>query len=103
MYDLIKCKGPMQGLLFLKDIKHARILCAGGDGTVGWLLEVMDKLDWPDGRPAVCVLPLGTGNDLARTLNWGGGYEGESIIKILERMERATVIQMDRYALSHSV
>lgn len=38
---------------------------------VGWILSALDQLQL-NPSPAVAVLPLGTGNDLARTLNWGG-------------------------------
>ncbi|CAI5444457.1 unnamed protein product [Caenorhabditis angaria] len=99
VYDLSKT-GPEPGLTLFSTLANCNILVCGGDGTIGWVLESMDKISFPYGRPPVAVLPLGTGNDLARCLRWGGGYENESLHKILEQIEKATLIDMDRWQIN---
>ncbi|VDO06759.1 unnamed protein product [Rodentolepis nana] len=80
-------------------LPNVRILVCGGDGTVGWILSEIDSLAlYPS--PPVAILPLGTGNDLARTLQWGPGYADEPLSKFLTSVEEGRVVLLDRWDIT---
>ncbi|KHG17144.1 Eye-specific diacylglycerol kinase [Gossypium arboreum] len=56
--------------------RNIRVVVAGGDGTVGWVLGCLGELHQKgrDPVPPVAVIPLGTGNDLSRSYGWGGSF-----------------------------
>ncbi|CAN1329630.1 Diacylglycerol kinase 7 [Linum perenne] len=69
-----------------------RIMVAGGDGTVGWVLGSLAELN-KEGRqpiPPVGVIPLGTGNDLSRSFGWGGSFPFAWKSAVKRSLDRAT-------------
>lgn len=94
--------GPVPGLFVFRNVPKYKILVCGGDGTVGWVLQCLDNV----GQDAVCqsppiaVLPIGTGNDLARVLRWGPGYTGnEDLSVLLQDVVEAEDVSLDRWAV----
>ena len=84
------------------NVAKYRVLVAGGDGTVGWVLGALDDMMpyLKEPHPPCGVLPLGTGNDLARALKCGGGYSGEKVMQILYSLEDSNVVDFDRFVES---
>ncbi|NXD96509.1 DGKD kinase, partial [Chaetorhynchus papuensis] len=98
VFDLMN-GGPHLGLRLFQKFSTFRILVCGGDGSVGWVLSEIDAL----GLHKQCqlgVLPLGTGNDLARVLGWGSLCDDDTqLLQILEKLERATTKMLDRWSV----
>jgi len=100
IWDL--ANGPPEPILesFLV-ISKLRILVCGGDGTVSWIISALDSLNLKQRKwPPIAILPLGTGNDLARVHGWGAGYNNESLISILEQISESYISILDRWELT---
>ncbi|XP_063061527.1 diacylglycerol kinase delta-like isoform X4 [Engraulis encrasicolus] len=117
VFDLMN-GGPHLGLRLFQKFDTFRILVCGGDGSVGWVLSEIDMLtlhkqcyrDTDGGRFGhqsqsltqcqLGVLPLGTGNDLARVLGWGSACDDDTQLpQILEKLERASTKMLDRWSI----
>ncbi|XP_031404646.1 diacylglycerol kinase 1 isoform X2 [Punica granatum] len=103
VFELSSSQGPEVGLYLFRKVPHFRVLVCGGDGTVGWVLNAIDKQNFVS-PPPVAILPAGTGNDLARVLSWGGGLgaveKQGGLFTFLHQIEHAAVTILDRWKVT---
>ncbi|XP_012523249.1 diacylglycerol kinase eta isoform X3 [Monomorium pharaonis] len=99
VFDLIKA-GPGPGLRLFRHFDPFRILVCSGDGSVGWVLSEIDRLGMHAKQCQIGVLPLGTGNDLARVLGWGSSCDDDTHLpQLLEKYEKASTKMLDRWSI----
>lgn len=84
--------------------ERLRIVVAGGDGTVGWVLGCLGELHKAgrDPVPPTAIVPLGTGNDLSRSFGWGGSFPFNwraAIKKTLDKATRNPTSRLDSWNL----
>lgn len=84
-----------------------RIIVCGGDGTMTWIMASVDmvrerlQLSTMSHKVYVSMMPLGTGNDLARTFGWGGTFRSACMKSSwVEAVRTASPTQLDRWLVS---
>ena len=96
----LSVEGPEARLQMFRDCSPpVRVIACGGDGTFGWLQSAIDAVGFQE-RPPVGHLPLGTGNDMSRSLGFGAGYAGENVKKLLSKFDDASVSMLDRWRVT---
>lgn len=83
-----------------------RLLVCGGDGTVTWVLHEIEKhmRDHPEllaQQPPIGIVPLGTGNDLSRSLGWGGKLRDSAhVVKYVKQAIAGTAVELDQWKVT---
>lgn len=93
-------KDPSSTLMLsrlLPETQFVIVIC-GGDGTVNWLLTVIDSMNLPI-EPIIAVMPIGTGNDLSNMLGWGYTFHDDSVDEFLTALRHASTIMIDRWRI----
>ncbi|XP_076324259.1 diacylglycerol kinase eta-like isoform X3 [Tachypleus tridentatus] len=98
VFDLMNI-GPRLGLCMFQSFHTFRVLVCGGDGSVSWVMTEIDKLNLHN-QCKLGILPLGTGNDLARVLGWGSACDDDTqLSQHLEKYELASTKLLDRWSI----
>jgi len=91
----------------LKDKRDFLILCGGGDGSISSITRLVEQASagLTGVQTTLCPLPLGTGNDLCRSLGWGHRNPSPNKLKrklreITNQFQNKKIIFIDKWSLS---
>jgi diacylglycerol kinase (ATP) len=94
--------GPAEALEIVKlSPVKCRLLVAGGDGSVAWVLNTIQEMNLDD-KVSVAICPIGTGNDLSRVMGWGAEIDEHDLVSadaIIEKIQRSERILLDRWLM----
>ncbi|CAE7208944.1 DGKA [Symbiodinium sp. CCMP2592] len=80
-----------------KTDQNVYVLACGGDGTVTWVLPPGQQSE----SSADGIIPMGTGNDLARSLGWGPALsELSQLESYVMRTIHAEIVLLDQWKLT---
>ncbi|KAL0462235.1 UNVERIFIED_CONTAM: Diacylglycerol kinase [Sesamum latifolium] len=85
--ELSSCQGPEAGLELFSSVQYFRVLVCGGDGTVAWVLDAIER-NWDDFQES----------------QWGGGFsviEGQGALStFLHDIDHAAITMLDRWKVN---
>lgn len=93
------------------DARSIHAIIAGGDGTVMWAICEAQAHGIDMSKLSFGVIPYGTGNDLARSLGWGGTSPGKGVMRndmkgfkaLIREYLRAEVVDFDIWKIQVKV
>ncbi|KAI5077531.1 hypothetical protein GOP47_0007355 [Adiantum capillus-veneris] len=85
--------------------ENLRIIVAGGDGTIGWVLGTLANMKLSH-TPPVAPIPFGTGNNFHFSFGWGRknvGTDLNSVRSLLIDVAKARVLPIDSWLATMKV
>jgi diacylglycerol kinase family enzyme len=79
---------------------YATIIAAGGDGTVARILQDVARLEK---KPALGIIPLGTGNDLARVSGAYRLYNKKGLKALVEALLAGSPRRLDVFSMNEEI
>ena len=86
-------------LLKFSHFHGLRLIVGGGDGSNSSFLREMSKVKFDHGPVGVALLPLGTGNELARVYGWGKSYGGGDLSEYVKCVNLAEPSPLDLWKI----